>query len=239
MQVKLSERMCRPDFQGEFVDAMLKGAVAKDLISFGGGLPNPISFPVKEMESAVAKVLERSGVQALQYSTTAGYGPLRAFIAARYALAGVPDVKADDILVLQNCGPKGYPGFPEVGNFALPAKLLKQGVTDMVRISDARMSGTAYGTVVLHTSPEAAVGGPLALVQTGDTIELDVAKRKLVLHVSDAELAQRRAKWKAPKPHTGRGWVRLYCDTVQQADQGVDLDFLVGGSGAPVGRPSH
>lgn len=99
MQVKLSERMCRPDFQGEFVDAMLKGAVAKDLISFGGGLPNPISFPVKEMESAVAKVLERSGVQALQYSTTAGYGPLRAFIAARYALAGVPDVKADDILV--------------------------------------------------------------------------------------------------------------------------------------------
>ena len=99
MQVKLSERMCRPDFQGEFVDTMLKGAVAKDLISFGGGLPNPISFPVKEMESAVAKVLERSGVQALQYSTTAGYGPLRAFIAARYALAGVPDVKADDILV--------------------------------------------------------------------------------------------------------------------------------------------
>ncbi|HQU48120.1 MAG TPA: IlvD/Edd family dehydratase [Casimicrobiaceae bacterium] len=149
------------------------------------------------------------------------------------------DVKADDILVLQNCGPRGYPGFPEVGNFALPAKLLKQGVTDMVRISDARMSGTAYGTVVLHTSPEAAVGGPLALVKTGDTIELDVAKRKLVLHVSDAELAKRRAKWKAPKPHTNRGYVRLYCESVQQADQGVDLDFLVGGSGAARGRPSH
>jgi dihydroxy-acid dehydratase len=149
------------------------------------------------------------------------------------------DVKADDILVLQNCGPKGYPGFPEVGNFALPAKLLKKGVTDMVRISDARMSGTAYGTVVLHTSPEAAVGGPLALVRTGDTIELDVAKRKLVLHVSDEELAARRAKWKAPKPHTDRGWVKLYCDTVQQADKGVDLDFLVGSSGAGVGRPSH
>ncbi len=149
------------------------------------------------------------------------------------------DVKADDILVLQNCGPKGYPGFPEVGNFALPAKLLKKGVTDMVRISDARMSGTAYGTVVLHTSPEAAVGGPLALVKTGDTIELDVAKRKLVLHVSDEELAARRAKWKAPKPHTDRGWVKLYCDTVQQADKGVDLDFLVGSSGAGVGRPSH
>ncbi len=149
------------------------------------------------------------------------------------------DVKADDILVLQNCGPKGYPGFPEVGNFALPAKLLKKGVTDMVRISDARMSGTAYGTVVLHTSPEAAVGGPLALVKTGDTIELDVAKRRLVLHVSDEELAKRRAKWKAPKPHTDRGWVKLYCDTVQQADKGVDLDFLVGSSGAGVGRPSH
>ena len=149
------------------------------------------------------------------------------------------DVKADDVLVLQNCGPKGYPGFPEVGNFALPAKLLKAGVTDMVRISDARMSGTAYGTVVLHTAPEAAVGGPLALVQTGDTIELDVARRRLVLHVSDDELAARRAKWKAPKPHADRGWVKLYCDTVQQADQGVDCDFLVGASGAAVGRPSH
>ena len=149
------------------------------------------------------------------------------------------DVRADDVLVLQNCGPKGYPGFPEVGNFALPAKLLKQGVTDMVRISDARMSGTAYGTVVLHTAPEAAVGGPLALVRNGDTIELDVAKRKLWLHVSDEELAARRAKWKAPKPHSDRGWVKLYCDTVQQADKGVDLEFLVGGSGAGVGRPSH
>ena len=148
-------------------------------------------------------------------------------------------MRADDVLVLQNCGPKGYPGFPEVGNFALPQKLLKKGVTDMVRISDARMSGTAYGTVVLHTSPEAAVGGPLALVQTGDVIELDVAKRRLVLHVDDDELARRRRKWKAPKPHSNRGWVKLYCDTVQQADKGVDLDFLVGGSGAGVGRPSH
>jgi dihydroxy-acid dehydratase len=149
------------------------------------------------------------------------------------------DVRPDDVLVLQNCGPKGYPGFPEVGNFALPAKILNQGVEDMVRISDARMSGTAYGTVVLHTSPEAAVGGPLALVRTGDTIELDVAKRRLVLHVSDDELAKRRAQWKAPKPHATRGWVKLYCDTVQQADKGVDLDFLVGGSGAGIGRPSH
>jgi dihydroxy-acid dehydratase len=149
------------------------------------------------------------------------------------------DVDASCVLVLKNCGPKGYPGFPEVGNFALPAKLLKQGVTDMVRVSDARMSGTAYGTVVLHTAPEAAAGGPLALVQNGDVIELDVAKRRLHLHVSDEELARRRAKWKPPKPHADRGWVKLYCDTVLQADEGVDLDFLVGKSGAKVGRPSH
>ncbi|MBU6483416.1 MAG: dihydroxy-acid dehydratase [Betaproteobacteria bacterium] len=149
------------------------------------------------------------------------------------------DVEVDDILVLKNCGPKGYPGFPEVGNFALPAKLLKKGVTDMVRISDARMSGTAYGTVVLHTAPEAAAGGPLALVENGDIIELDVAKRRLRLQVSDDELARRRARWKPPEPHADRGWVRLYCATVQQADKGVDLDFLVGGSGAKVGRESH
>jgi dihydroxy-acid dehydratase len=149
------------------------------------------------------------------------------------------DVKPDDILVLKNCGPKGYPGFPEVGNFALPAKLLKQGVTDMVRISDARMSGTAYGTVVLHTAPEAAAGGPLALVRNGDIVEIDVAARKLHLHISEAELAARRAQWKAPPPHSDRGWVKLYCDTVLQADEGVDLDFLVGKSGASVGRPSH
>jgi dihydroxy-acid dehydratase len=149
------------------------------------------------------------------------------------------DVDANSVLVLKNCGPKGYPGFPEVGNFALPAKLLKQGITDMVRISDARMSGTAYGTVVLHTAPEAAAGGPLALVETGDLVELDVAKRKLVLHVADDELARRRKLWKAPPPHSDRGWVRLYCDSVLQADRGVDLDFLVGKSGAKVGRESH
>jgi L-arabonate dehydrase len=149
------------------------------------------------------------------------------------------DVKPDDILVLKNCGPKGYPGFPEVGNFALPAKLLKQGVKDMVRISDARMSGTAYGTVVLHTAPEAAAGGPLALVRNGDIVEIDVESRKLHLNVSEAELAARKAQWKAPPPHSDRGWVKLYCETVLQADEGVDLDFLVGKSGANVGRPSH
>jgi dihydroxy-acid dehydratase len=149
------------------------------------------------------------------------------------------DVKPDDILVLKNCGPKGYPGFPEVGNFALPTKILKQGVTDMVRISDARMSGTAYGTVVLHTAPEAAAGGPLALVRNGDIIEVDVERRKLHLHVSGAELARRKSQWKAPAPHADRGWVKLFCETVNQADEGVDLDFLVGKSGANVGRPSH
>jgi dihydroxy-acid dehydratase len=149
------------------------------------------------------------------------------------------DVDPSCVLVLKNCGPKGYPGFPEVGNFALPAKILKQGVTDMVRISDARMSGTAYGTVVLHTSPEAAVGGPLALVKNGDTITLDVPNRKLHLHVSDEELAKRRQAWKPMPPHSNRGWVKLYCDHVLQADKGVDLDFLVGASGAPIGRESH
>ena len=150
------------------------------------------------------------------------------------------DVDPDCVLVLKNCGPKGYPGFPEVGNFALPAKILKQGVTDMIRISDARMSGTAYGTVVLHTAPEAAAGGPLALVQNGDMIELDVAKRTTAsARVRRRARASARRKWKPPPPHADRGWVKLYCETVLQADQGVDLDFLVGRSGAKVGRESH
>jgi dihydroxy-acid dehydratase len=109
----------------------------------------------------------------------------------------------------------------------------------MVRISDARMSGTAYGTVVLHAAPEAAAGGPLALVQDGDAIEIDVDARRLHLDVSDEELARRRASWRPPAPHATRGWIKLYCDTVLQADKGVDLDFLVGSSGAPVARESH
>src|SRR5207249_7957089 len=149
------------------------------------------------------------------------------------------DVDETCVLVLKNCGPKGYPGMAEVGNMPLPPKILRKGIIDMVRISDARMSGTAYGTVVLHTAPEAAAGGPLALVRNGDIIELDVSARRLHLDVSDAELARRRAKWKAPPPHSDRGWVKLYCETVQQADKGVDLDFLVGKSGAKVGRESH
>ncbi|MBV8647305.1 L-arabinonate dehydratase [Paludibacterium sp.] len=148
------------------------------------------------------------------------------------------DVDEHCVLVLKNCGPQGYPGMAEVGNMQLPPKVLQKGITDMVRLSDARMSGTAYGTVVLHTSPEAAIGGPLALVQNGDLIELDVAARKLHLHVSDAELARRREQWVAPT-QPERGWYHLYVKHVQQAHLGADLDFLVGGSGAPVPRESH
>ncbi|WP_019141044.1 IlvD/Edd family dehydratase [Noviherbaspirillum massiliense] len=148
------------------------------------------------------------------------------------------DVDENSIMVLKYCGPRGYPGMAEVGNMPLPRKVLQKGFTDMVRISDARMSGTAYGTVVLHTSPEAAIGGPLALVRTGDMIELDVPARRLHLDISDEELQRRKAEWKPPsKPE--RGYVRLYVDHVQQAHLGADLDFLVGHSGAPVPRESH
>ena len=152
-----------------------------------------------------------------------------------------PDLEVDEssVLVLKGCGPKGYPGFPETGNMGLPAKLLKRGVTDMVRISDARMSGTAYGTVVLHTAPESADGGPLALIENGDEIELDVPSRRLVLHVPDEELERRRAAWHPPAPHSERGYLRLYLEHVMQADTGADLDFLVGQSGAEVPRESH
>lgn len=152
-----------------------------------------------------------------------------------------PDLDIDEscVMVLKNCGPKGYPGMAEVGNMALPAKLLQKGVTDMVRISDARMSGTAYGTVVLHTAPEAAAGGPLALVQDGDQIELDVAGGRLHLDVPDDELERRQAGWTPPPPHFPRGYVNMYVNHVLQADEGCDLDFLVGSSGAPVARDIH
>ncbi len=150
------------------------------------------------------------------------------------------DVDADCVLVLKGCGPKGYPGMAEVGNMGLPPKVLKTGVTDMVRISDARMSGTAYGTAVLHVSPEAAAGGPLALVQDGDMIELDVEARRLHLDVPDAVLEARRQAWRKPEPVLPPGgYARLYIDHVQQADQGADLDFLVGCRGHAVPRESH
>jgi L-arabonate dehydrase len=152
-----------------------------------------------------------------------------------------PDLDIDEssIMVLKNCGPRGYPGMAEVGNMALPQKLLKKGVRDMVRISDARMSGTAFGTVVLHAAPEAAVGGPLALVRDGDFIELDVAGRRLHLDVGEAELARRKAEWVPSVPEMIRGYQGLYVERVMQADTGADLDFLVGGSGHAVPRESH
>ncbi|MDR7126136.1 L-arabinonate dehydratase [Pseudotabrizicola sp. 4114] len=152
-----------------------------------------------------------------------------------------PELDIDEtcVMVLKNCGPKGYPGMAEVGNMGLPPKVLKKGITDMVRISDARMSGTAYGTVVLHTSPEAAAGGPLAVVQNGDFIELDVPNRRLHLDIPDDELAARLAAWQPTHDlyPSGYGW--LHQRHVEGADTGADLDFLKGTRGAPVGRDSH
>ena len=149
------------------------------------------------------------------------------------------DVDEHCILVLKNCGPKGYPGMAEVGNMPLPPKVLRKGVTDMVRISDARMSGTAYGTVVLHAAPEAAAGGPLAVVRNGDLITLDVEARNLELHVDAAELQARLADWVAPEPPLASGYWRLYFDHVLQADEGADFDFLKGQRGSFVPRDNH
>ncbi len=149
------------------------------------------------------------------------------------------DIDENCVMVLKNCGPRGYPGMAEVGNMPLPPKVLRKGITDMVRISDARMSGTAYGTVVLHTAPEAAAGGPLAIVRNGDLIELDVAGRRIHLHISDDELQKRLADWTAPPPRLTSGYWKLYVDHVLQADQGADLDFLVGKRGAFVPKDNH
>jgi L-arabonate dehydrase len=148
-------------------------------------------------------------------------------------------VTPDTVLIVRNAGPRGYPGFPEVGNMALPRVLLNAGITDMVRISDARMSGTGFGTCILHVAPEAAVGGPLALVRTGDQVLLDTPRRRLDLLVDDAELDRRRAAWRVPDDLPSRGWERIYADHILQADQGADLDVLVGGSGPRVPRGSH
>ena len=152
-----------------------------------------------------------------------------------------PDLDIDEtcVMVLKNCGPRGYPGMAEVGNMGLPPKVLKKGITDMVRISDARMSGTAYGTVCLHTSPEAAAGGPLAVVQDGDMIELDVPNRRLHLDISDEELARRLAAWKPRVTPPDSGYAMLHHKHVMGADKGADLDFLRGCRGAPVGKDSH
>jgi dihydroxy-acid dehydratase len=149
------------------------------------------------------------------------------------------DVDASCVLVLKGAGPVGYPGMPEVGNFPLPKKVLRTGVTDMVRVSDARMSGTAFGTVVLHVAPESAAGGPLALVRDGDRIALDAPAGTLELLVSDEELARRRAAWVRPPPAMARGYVSMYVANVNQADEGCDFGYLQGASGAPVPRESH
>jgi L-arabonate dehydrase len=148
------------------------------------------------------------------------------------------DIDESCVMILKNCGPRGYPGMAEVGNMPLPAKLLRKGVKDIVRISDARMSGTAYGTVVLHASPEAAAGGPIALARSGDMVTLDVPGRLLRLDVDEDTLAKRRAQW-TPPPLPERGWLRLYAKHVMQAHQGADMDFLVAHSGAPVARDNH
>jgi dihydroxy-acid dehydratase len=182
-------------------------------------------------QSAASAHLLRHRGQALVFDSPEEY----------YAAAEDPEFPADasTVLVIRNCGPRGYPGMPEVSNVALPDKLLRAGVRDMVRICDGRMSGTAYGTVVLHVAPEAAAGGPLGLVRTGDWIELDVAARRLHLDVDDTELARRRQQWRPLPPHAARGWVKLYTEHVLQADAGADLDFLTGSSGHGVPRDSH
>ena len=149
------------------------------------------------------------------------------------------DIDETCVMVLKYCGPKGYPGMAEVGNMGLPSKVLKKGITDMVRISDARMSGTAYGTVVLHTAPEAAAGGPLAFVQNGDMIELDVPNRSLHLDVPEEEMDKRKNQWKGFENSFERGYTKIYVDHVNQANEGADLDFLVGKSGTPLMRESH
>jgi len=182
-------------------------------------------------QSAASPHLLRHRGQALVFDSIEDY----------HRAAADPDLQADEstVLVVRGAGPKGYPGMPEVGNFVLPTKLLERGVTDMVRISDARMSGTGFGTVVLHVAPEAAAGGPLGLVRTGDWISLDVPARTLTLDIGDDELARRRAAWSPPQAAFSRGYARLYVEHVQQADRGADLDFLVGASGSAVPRDNH
>ena len=181
--------------------------------------------------SAASKELMKHRGRAVVFETMEDY----------HARIDDPDLDIDEtcVIVLKTAGPVGYPGMPEVGNVDLPEKLLRKGVKDMIRISDGRMSGTAAGTVVLHVSPESAIGGTLGLVKNGDMIELDVEKRKLHLDISDEELQQRRAAWVAPAPMATRGYVKLYIDHVQQAHLGADLDILQGGSGDIVTRDLH
>ncbi|MGW0516854.1 IlvD/Edd family dehydratase [Crossiella sp. NPDC003009] len=219
---------------GQGLVANCAGAVVHD-----DEVIRPLDNPVQPADSGTAvlrgnlapggAVVKQSAAEPRLLSHT---GPALVFDSVEdyHAVIGDPDlpVTADTVLVVRNTGPVGYPGMPEVGNLALPQKLLDAGIRDLVRISDARMSGTAFGACVLHVAPEAAVGGPLALVRDGDLITVDTPGRRLHLHVSDEELAQRRAEWRPPANGPDRGWVRLYREHVQQADRGVDLDFLVG-----------
>ncbi|MEO6631971.1 MAG: IlvD/Edd family dehydratase [Mucilaginibacter sp.] len=197
-------------------------AVLKGNLAINGAVIKP--------SAATPALMQHSG-RAVVFDTIEDY----------HARVDDPDLDIDEtcVMVLKNVGPVGYPGMPEVGNMVLPKKILEKGVTDMVRISDGRMSGTAYGTVVLHVSPEAAIGGNLALVMNGDIITLDVPARRIELLVSDEELEKRRAAWQQPAPHAVRGYVALYQKHVQQADKGADLDILVGHSGSAVTRDSH
>ncbi len=197
--------------------AVLKGNLCED-----GAIIKP---------SAATKALMKHRGPAVVFETMEDYH-------ARIDDPGL-DIDENSVIVLKNVGPVGYPGMPEVGNVDLPEKLLKNGVKDMVRISDGRMSGTAAGTVILHVSPESAIGGTLAIVQNGDIIELDVEQRKLHLHISDEELAKRKAAWTPPAPMADRGYVKIYIDHVQQAHLGADLDNLRGGSGSEVTRDLH
>ncbi len=181
--------------------------------------------------SAATKALMQHKGKAVVFETMEDY----------HARIDDPDLDIDEtsVIVLKNVGLVGYPGMPEVGNVDLPTKLLQKGVKDMIRISDGRMSGTAAGTVILHVSPESAIGGTLAFVQNGDIIELDVEKRKLHLHITDEELSKRKAQWVAPAPQASRGYVKFFLDHVQQAHLGADLDVLRGGSGSEVKRDLH
>jgi dihydroxy-acid dehydratase len=197
-------------------------AVLKGNLAINGAVIKP--------SAATAALMQHTG-RAVVFETIEDY----------HARVDDPQLDIDEtcVMVLKNVGPVGYPGMPEVGNMVLPKKLLDKGITDMVRISDGRMSGTAYGTVVLHVSPESAIGGNLALVENGDLICLDVPAKKIELLVDEVELQRRRLLWQKPAYHTDRGYVSMYQRHVQQADKGADLDFLVGNSGSVVTRDSH
>jgi dihydroxy-acid dehydratase len=221
----------------------------KDAEVYNDDVIRPLDNPLRE----------RAGIRVLKGNLSPNGAVIKPSAASEHLLAHegpayvfetIEDMKAkiddpdlpvteDTILVLKGCGPKGYPGMAEVGNMPIPRRLVEKGVRDMVRISDARMSGTAFGTVVLHVSPEANAGGPLAIVKTGDRIRLDAMKGELNLLISEGEFAARMAVWHAPEQKWTRGYYKLYHDTVLQADKGADLDFLVGASGSEVFRESH